>query len=473
LARLGRPPEAIEILVGLVTADDADAGAWFDLGGVFLDAGRPVEAADALEAGLARDPDPPVDVLHQFVRLNLLTERYADAMHGYRQLLRRHGEDPLGHLVALGPMLAVPAWCAEHRAAIRPVTSRTPIDVQLPRYAGDDSPPERVPAWQPQRYVAEIPDATVIGGATVVVTSDADHLLDISGHPGAERFALTQGALRWLRNGVAMTDSNVRSDPIEAAISLVGTYSHNYYHWMLEILPRIANLEAAYRADELAGLPLLVDAAAARTPQLMETLRAVCPDRPIVVVDKDDAQRVRRLILPSQLMWLPPDLHDGLEMRAGDTIVAPEAIAFLRDRFLPLAERSPNPARRIVVTRPSSTRLANESDLLSVFAAFGLERVRPDRMSFAQQVGVFSETDLIVIEGGAAVTNIAFARPGTRVLVLVGDRLDHSFFAGIADHGGQHMAHLAGTRVGSHRKLYQCPYAIDPDALRRALDWMS
>jgi capsular polysaccharide biosynthesis protein len=106
---------------------------------------------------------------------------------------------------------------------------------------------------------------------------------------------------------------------------------------------------------------------------------------------------------------------------------------------------------------------------MPVFAEFGLERVRPDHMTFAEQVGAFGAADLIVIEGGAAVANVAFARPGTQVLVLVGDRLDHSFFAGIADHGGQVMTHLSGTRVASHPKLYQCRYAIDPEALRRAL----
>lgn len=470
LVRLGRVAEALELLLALVAAHDDDAAAWLALGSALTTAGRRAEAADALRAGIARSSGPATGAYQALVVLDLELGRYESAATGYLDLLRAAGEDPEEHLVTLGPVLGVPDWCARRGAPYRPIAPSRPLALRPPRYAGEAPRTVSVEPWQPPRYVAEIPDATVIGASSVVVTADAEHLLDIASHPAAARFELNKGAVGWLRDGIAMTDTTAAAEgDLDAAIDLVGTFSYNYYHWMLEILPRLASLEAAYEPAELDGIPLLVDQSPMLTPQLVETLAAACPGRRVEILPRHRSRRVRRLILPSQLVWLPPDLGHGLEMEAGDTLVAPEAIAFLRERFLPVRSLPATPMRRIFIMKEGSTRLSNAADLEPVCEALGLERVRPEGLTFAEQVGIFSEADLIVMEGGAGVANVAFAHPGATVLVLVGDHGDHSFFAQVAEHAGATLVHLPGRRVAPHPKLYQCRYVVEPDALRRAV----
>jgi capsular polysaccharide biosynthesis protein len=472
LVELGRPAEAVTVLADAVAAHPADADARFDLAGACIATGRVLEAAEALRAGLALEPDAPAGLRGTLVALDMATGRYDEAAERYEEGLVRGGSDPALHTVTVAPFVGIPDWCAANGAPWWPVEAPSPVEIRLPRYDGDTAPPVSIVPWQPPRYVAEIPDAIVTGGSSVIATSDADLLLDIATHPGAARFDLAHDPVRWAGDGIALADIRAPdAAPLEVAINLVGTFSHNYYHWLLEILPRLATLEAAWTPADAAGLPILVDAAPASTPQLREALVALAPGHPLVVVPKGRTRLVRRLIVPSQLAWLPPDLHDGLEMRAGDTIVAREAIAFLRDRFLPLfGAPAGTSRRRISMFKPHSSRLVNGAELEPVCGAFGLERVRPELLSFAEQVRLFSEAEVVVIEGGAAVASLAFAPPGARVVVLVGDGLDHSFFSPIADHAGAVLTHVAGTRVGFHPKQYQRRYAVGPEILHRALE---
>jgi capsular polysaccharide biosynthesis protein/Tfp pilus assembly protein PilF len=468
-----RPDEAVALLAQAAHFAPADYGTHVDLAAANLAAGHLDEAADALRAAISIDPGP-TDPRVRLVALDLAAGRAEAAIATYRGLLESDGQDPAGHLVVIGRLRGVRDWCTEHLAPYRPLAAARPATIQRPRYLDDGGPPGSVTVTRPETYLAEVPDATVIGGETVVLTSSGDLLLDLATHPDAGRFDLAEGVLRWAEQGAALLDAQVASDePIEAAIHLAGVSSGNYFHWLLEFLPRIACLEAGGTGTDVATLPLLVDRAVHQVPQLVEALTAVDGGgRRLIVLEPGRARRVRRLVVPSQLAWLPNNLRDGLELRAEDSHISEEAIRFLRDRLLPSDARPSRPARRrIHLARPQSRRLLNASELDPVLAEFDIESVQPELLSLADQVRLFADADLIVAESGAALTNIVFAPPSARIVVLSAGHWDQTLFSQIAAVIGQSMTYVAGTLIpGSHRKIYQSSFTLAPDVLRQALE---
>jgi capsular polysaccharide biosynthesis protein len=82
--------------------------------------------------------------------------------------------------------------------------------------------------------------------------------------------------------------------------------------------------------------------------------------------------------------------------------------------------------RRIFLSRRSVTlqsggryrALLNEDELVEGFTDQGFEIIEPEGLSFADQIRIFRESELVVGLGGAALFNVVFCRPGTRVVSI-------------------------------------------------------
>jgi capsular polysaccharide biosynthesis protein len=108
--------------------------------------------------------------------------------------------------------------------------------------------------------------------------------------------------------------------------------------------------------------------------------------------------------------------------------------------------------------------------LAPVLAAHGVETVLPERLTVREQVALFADAALVVAESGAALTNLVFAPSSARIVVLGADRWDLTLFSQLAGHRGQVHRYVAGTPVrGSHPKLYQSRFSLEPAALDAAL----
>lgn len=80
----------------------------------------------------------------------------------------------------------------------------------------------------------------------------------------------------------------------------------------------------------------------------------------------------------------------------------------------------PGPAERLYVSRaPATVRdFEDEPRAAAILASIGYRRVVPAELSFEEQVSMFRGAKEIVGIAGAALTNTAFCRPGTRVVAF-------------------------------------------------------
>jgi Glycosyltransferase 61 len=184
---------------------------------------------------------------------------------------------------------------------------------------------------------------------------------------------------------------------IDGCVAVLNSqFSHNFYHWMCDILPRLMPLRWAGAKPDF----YLVDCL---TPFQQDVLAAL-------------GIRHDQLIQP----------HCRLLLEA-DRLLVPSmpTPACLRDfgRFLSscfgLAE-NPSSSRRIFISRRKTGKrtVANEKQLEALLRANGFETHSMEDYPLAKQAKLVGESEIIVATHGAGLANLVFARPGTRIIEI-------------------------------------------------------
>lgn len=235
--------------------------------------------------------------------------------------------------------------------------------------------------------------------------------------------------------------------------------SHNYFHFLLDVLPRFGVFEDTMpgrRADAL-----YVPAGTAYQRTFLEL--AGLDGYRIIPAANDRAVRADHLVVPS--------LPNRME-------VAPTAtVTWLRSRLPP--KHLDDKPRRIYVTRgdrPNTRRLVREAELLALLEPRGFVSVNPGQLSAQEQIDVFAAAEVVVAPHGAALTNLLFVSPGTRVLELFASNYVNSCFwaitQGIPDVDHRYLMDAGASRHGPGDPMnkIQADIDLDPAAVMEAVD---
>ena len=226
----------------------------------------------------------------------------------------------------------------------------------------------------------------------------------------------------------------MRSRPVEeleAGFFLAGNGAFNYYHWLVEILPKVQ-----YARD--GDGPLLVSDDVARIPTFREALDAVAGARQVVYLDRERTYRVKRLVHVDASVVCPFNLNAGEEFRVEDFAMHRSGIDFLRSRLCGPA-RPPVAAerRRIFLARNTTRRNYNQEEAFEVFERLGFRKVFLENLTLREQIDEIAAAETIVGPTGAAWANLVFAAPGTRCLCWMAEEL--RAYAGYSN-----LAHIVG-----------------------------
>ena len=176
----------------------------------------------------------------------------------------------------------------------------------------------------------------------------------------------------------------------------------NYYHWLVDALPRTYLLAQMLEHDPIG---LLVPESLA--PFQRTSLLSCLPENIQLRFVSDEWVRAEHLVLPSFIA----------EPRTG--FVPPECLTYLRTclfRQLCLTDEMPR-TRRLYISRAGTKhrRVINEEEVVSRLLKDGFEVVRPEELSLENQVRLFHSAEIVVGARGAALANILFS---TRLKVL-------------------------------------------------------
>ncbi|UOQ96694.1 glycosyltransferase family 61 protein [Hymenobacter sp. 5317J-9] len=183
-----------------------------------------------------------------------------------------------------------------------------------------------------------------------------------------------------------------------------GAAMGNYYHWLIDSLPRLHLLREAGLFDEIDYF-LVYD----RKNQFVldSLLHLGIADARIVDVTTHRHLQAERLLVTSPV-------------RAGGRHSPPWVRTFLQQAYLPVPAATRRFAPRVYISRrdASMRRVLNEAEAEQILAGLGFKTYVLSDLSFIEKVALFSGAEAIVATVGAGMANLMFATPGTPVLEL-------------------------------------------------------
>jgi len=251
--------------------------------------------------------------------------------------------------------------------------------------------------------------------------------------------------------------------PVKGRVAaLTGLSGHNYFHWMVDILPRLDLLRQSGIAWDAIDKFWINSA---MQPFQQQTLKALgIPLDQILMSDRHPFIQADSLIVPSfagHLGWIEP-----------------WALEFLRQAFLPLATSPAALPKRIYISRAQAhhRRVLNETAVIQQLLPLGFVSVTLESLSFAEQVALFAQAELIIAPHGGGLTNILFCSPGTTIVELVAPSYIRHYYWVMSDHLKLHHYVLAAPGVTCYplrQLMYPSPLMedmwVDLEVLRTLL----
>lgn len=289
---------------------------------------------------------------------------------------------------------------------------------------------EKVTRKLPETYIAELRDAIVFGENELVL-SKKTVVSDIFTNEYADKMVLNKGIVKQVdldNKEVVLKYHNYRKLPVKEAFCLVGMFSYSYYHFLVDLLPKLYYL---YQCDEYRRIPLLIDNRAYQNYKTIIDAFNI-HKRKIICVGANVAYKVKRLVMTSNCT-----LYDRyvLEDYYKDTghVYDKKAIKFVREYALSKVS-AVEKNKRVYISRKEiedkRRRLADEEVVEDIFHKYGFITVCPEKLSFFEQVKLFSQTKIMAGVSGAAFTNIIFMPKDAKIICftsLTGNKGENLF----------------------------------------------
>ncbi len=179
---------------------------------------------------------------------------------------------------------------------------------------------------------------------------------------------------------------------LKRAVSLTAVWASNYFHWFLEILPKLEGI-IKFLETEPSQLTLLVEH---NVPNfaIQSLLRIGFSMDDIEVLEKPFYYKVDELLIPTG--------------RRGNGFTAPGAVRWVREM---LKERRPDLPEdwfdKLYISRKNADirKVVNEKEFFQLLIKYGFNSVHPERFELDNQVKMFSMANSIISAHGAGLTN--------------------------------------------------------------------
>ncbi|WP_145344330.1 glycosyltransferase family 61 protein [Rosistilla ulvae] len=239
----------------------------------------------------------------------------------------------------------------------------------------------------------------------------------------------------------AMTTPRRLPQPVRVAgdvVVLNTSGSHNYFHWLCEVLPR---LELVRQAGVLQADAYVVDNYKPFQRQALDLLG-----------------------IPSDKVIEP---HEGLLLHADRLIVPSLATTASRRRLserlqsqLKSATNPPHaqPGRRLYVSRrlARNRSLGNDAEVAALLARHGFESHCLEQYTLEEQVRLFRDAAIVVGLHGAGLTNILLSARPIDLIEIKPSNCDRDYFQLLANEVGASCQQVAASR-NRWRGSWHCP----------------
>lgn len=306
-------------------------------------------------------------------------------------------------------------------------------------------------------YVYEVDNARLIGDRATGFSSNGQLITEtaVPSFYGLEQSTSTRALIKsaFIQNtfiqkvSTASPLSSVNSMPaIDEAFSLVNPWSHNYFHWLIDCLPRLEGSEH-YQAQRQSQTNNQTPHSSNQNPSIIipqhlsqwqaDSLRLLgyLPDNCIrwngkgATVNRLIVSSFRRTSLsvlsPAACQWLKNRIISAIQNEQTQAKSTPAISSSYFSSSFSSASLSPN----VVISRRKATgrRLINEDEVMQLLAPVGFVAYTLEEMTFAEQVRLFAQAKTVISPHGAGLVNMIFST-NLRVIELFGSPINPIFF---------------------------------------------
>ncbi len=273
------------------------------------------------------------------------------------------------------------------------------------------------------RFVCKFENASIIGPSGLGLSDSGGIIAETVGTPNSMQshvsrsiaHSIGQNGMWWTYNRLKSNTRNNSSSfsPDFKEVCLLVPLFNNYYHWTIENLIKIREIESYIEKTGNNPTFLIPEDT---TSWMVETLSlaGVDPDRDCVQWNERESH-VSTLVIPSypeptpaECRWLKNRMYDSVGIDSDETTAE----------------------KRIYISREDATRrrIKNEPELMATLSEYGFEQYVLSDLSVAEQVELFSKAEIVLSPHGAGLTNIVYAPDDVTVIELFGDRKKNTFY---------------------------------------------
>lgn len=253
-------------------------------------------------------------------------------------------------------------------------------------------------------------------------------------------------------NRWALCDLARRSIARKKVIALWSHKFLGYYHWIVDVLPKICRLKSALGAE---FDKCVLCYPRSRQPYEIESLAHLGISESQII---DTSSGIN---LSTEMVWAiaAPGWHCG----------SPN-IAFLREYFVP--EPSHPASRKLYLSRSSGRRriCTNDRETFKILEPHGFEFIEEKPRTLNEQIELFATAEAVVSPHGGAMTNMVWCNPGSLWIELAESSYYPPFYRGLAESCGiRYKAVL--TESGPHHKAnVAANISVDLDKLSKMMN---
>lgn len=269
-----------------------------------------------------------------------------------------------------------------------------------------------------------------------------------------------------------------QQDHLPAALLIGGAGAFNWYHFLVECLPKVALAQSL--PAPMKDWPLLVPAEYSRIPGFQAALAVFSDGRAILPVPRGKVVQVDRLVVFDEVSYGPFNMYQGDWPVISDYAQHDE---FLREYLTRLrtgllgGQPCPPPTRRIFLVRPTVRRNYNQDALVAIARRYGFEPCSPETLPLSEQARLFASAAMIVGASGAAWVGMAFCEKPARMLSWLpkeyGEFCSYSTLAQLLGHRLEFLTAHPDRPLKNTADAYEHSYKLDEDDFENALKYMT
>jgi hypothetical protein len=254
----------------------------------------------------------------------------------------------------------------------------------------------------------------------------------------------------------------------ELVLNLLGANTVNYYHWLIEWVPRIL---ALVEINE--PVALLIDSS--MPDQYKQALNQMVGDAHKIIESKtSQCIKVQRMIQVEGWATVPCDVRADRRPHIQDVYIHPKVVSWLREKTKAMRSTE-KPFRKIYLRRSGNAQRSfnNEQEVADLLESLEFEFISPEKLTFEEQVKIFSEAKYVFGPTGAAFTNLIFCSEEAHIMPMTlgeGHFADYSLFSKLADMANINLTHFLTNETGAdHAYKWFSSFSVDINLLKAFL----